>query len=211
MSSSNYYVLRYNPKDSGCPVVLSGFFNFTEFEWDPLEPNPMGLSVEKKYVLKLSGLEMELSELEFDYYSIGDTYVSKRFLEACDKVGGEYKAIPLEITYKEQSRKGDFFIFLPGESLAALDKAESLFEASKDLETGLEIESHIYPGAVNIDAISKFVVSSELQSEIFRCQETLELFCSESFKSAATGLKGVSFEIVDDTYSYDAWTELRDI
>ncbi|AYN11039.1 MULTISPECIES: imm11 family protein [Pseudomonas] len=211
MSGSNYYVLRYDPQGSGCPIVLSGFFNCSEFEWDPFEPSPLGLNITKKYVLKLSGLEMELSDLEFDYYSIGDTYVSKKFLEVCDEVGGKYKAIPLEITYKEQSRKGEFFIFLPGESLAALDKIESVFETSKDLETGLEIESHIYTGAVNIDAISRFVVSPELQSDIFRCQETLELFCSERFKSAATGLKGVSFEKVDDNYSYDAWAELNDI
>ncbi|WP_243055773.1 imm11 family protein [Pseudomonas sp. BP01] len=211
MSGSNYYVLRYHPQDTGCPIVLSGFFNHDEFEWDSFELSPLELQITKQYVLKLSGLEMELSDLEFDYYSIGDTYVSKKFLEVCDKVGAKYKAIPLEITYKEQSRKGDFFFFLPGESLAALNKVESVFETSKDLETGLEIESHIYRGSLNIDAISRFVVSTELQSDIFRCQETLELFCSEKFKLAATGLKGVSFEKVDDNYSYDAWAELNDI
>lgn len=211
MSGSNYYVLRYNPQESGCPIVLSGFFNCNEFEWDPFESSPLELNIAKQYVLQLSGLEMELSDLEFDYYSIGDTFVSREFLAVCDKVGGKYKAIPLEITYKEQCRQGDFFIFLPGESLAALDKVESVFETSKDLETGLEIESNIYTGGMNIDAISRFVVSPELQSDIFRCQETLELFCSERFKSAATGLKGVSFEKVDDNYSYDTWAELSDI
>ncbi|WP_323600882.1 hypothetical protein [Pseudomonas putida] len=111
MSGSNYYVLRYNPQESGCPIVLSGFFNCNEFEWDPFESNPLELNIAKQYVLQLSGLEMELSGLEFDYYSIGDTFVSREFLAVCDKVGGKYKAIPLQITYKEQCRQGDFSFF----------------------------------------------------------------------------------------------------
>lgn len=211
MSSSKYYVMRSCSQDSGCPIVLSGFFNCDEFEWGSFELNPMALNIENRYSLELSGLEMSLGDLDFDYYQLGETFVSKKFLGVCDKLGAKYKAIPLEISFKGHSREDEFFIFLPGESLAALDKAKSVFEASKDMESGVEIESPIYPGSVSIDSIKKFVISPTLDADIFRCQETLELFCSDSFKSAACDLKGLAFEAIDVHYTYDAWAGLNDI
>lgn len=211
MNSVKYYALRYDSRDVGCPTVLSGFFNCEEFEWDSFERNPMEIVIENTYSLELSGLEMALDDLDFDYYQLGDTYVSKKFLDVCDKVGAKYRAVPLEISYDGSSRKGNFFIFLPGESLAALDKSKSVFEASKDMETGFEIESPIYPGSTSIDNITRFVISPALEGELFRCKETLELFCSERFKVVAGGLKGVAFEEIDERYAYDAWAELNNI
>lgn len=211
MSEAKYYVMRYCSQDSGCPIVLSGFFNCDEFEWGSFEPNPAAIEIKNNYSLELSGFEMELNDLEFDYYQVGDIYVSKRFLDVCDKLNVKYRAVPLEITYKGASRKDDFFIFLPGESLAALDKSRSIYEVSRDINTGLAIESPIFPGSMSIDSISRFVLSPTLRADIFRCQETLELFCSESFKSAAVGLKGISFEEIDERYVYDTWAGLDDI
>lgn len=211
MSDSRYYAMRYCSQDSGCPIVLSGFFNCDEFEWDSFEPNPMALRIKNKYSLELSGLEMALNDLDFDFYQVGETYVSRRFLDVCDKLEVKYKAVPLEISYRGDFRSDDFFIFLPGESLAALDKTKSIFEVSKDMDTGIEIESPIYPGSVSFDNIKSFVVSPAVKADVFRCQETLELFCSDKFKSAAGSLKGVAFERVDEHYAYDAWAELNDI
>lgn len=211
MNKSKYYAIRYHPQDSGCPIVLSGFFNCDEFEWDPFELNPMGIAIKNKYSLKFSGLEMALNELDFDYYQAGDIYVSRRFLDICDRLGAKYKAIPLDVCYEGDSRKGDFYIFLPGESLAALDKAKSVFEASKNTDTGLAIESQIYPGSINIDNITSFVISPALKGDIFRCQETLEIFCSDQFRSAASNLKGLAFEAINEHYTYDAWAEFNEI
>jgi len=211
VSEVKYYALRYDSHDIACPTVLSGFFNCEEFEWDSFERNPMEVVIQNTYSLELSGLEMALDGLDFDFYQLGDTYVSKRFLDVCDKVGAKYRAVPLEISYDGAYRKGDFFIFLPGESLAALDRSKSVFEVSKDMETGLEIQSPIYPGATSIDNITSFMISPTLKGELFRCQETLELFCSERFKIAASGLKGVAFEEIDERYAYDTWAEFNDI
>lgn len=211
MSSMKYYALRYDSHDAGCPTVLSGFFNCEEFEWGAFEINPMELVIEKMYALELTSLEVPLNDLDFDFYELGDTYVSKRFLEVCDGVGAKYRAIPLEISYGGASRKDEFYIFIPGESLAALDKSKSVFEVSKDMVTGLEVESPIYPGSVSIESISSFVMAPTLEGDLFRCQETLELFCSERFKAAASGLKGVRFEAVDEKYTYDTWAEFNDI
>lgn len=92
-----------------------------------------------------------------------------------------------------------------------MDKGRSVYEVSRDIENGSVINSPLYPGAVSIDSIELFVVSDAIESDIFRCQETLELFCSERFFLAASDLKGVSFGKVDSSYRYDPWSDFEDI
>ena len=154
---------------------------------------------------------MKLEALNFDFYQVGTYYVSRKFLDVCDALNASYRAIPLEISLGGNTRKNEFFIFLPGESLSALDNVRSVYEVSKDIETGRIVDSPLYPDAVSIDSIDSFVVSEDVESDIFRCQETLELFCSERFRLAATGLKGISFLEVDEAYRYDPWAGLDDI
>jgi hypothetical protein len=211
MIEKKYYVMQYSAADEGCPASLAGFFNHDKFEWAPYELDPKKIDIKKEYRLKLSALDMKLDALDFDFYQVSTTYVSRNFLEVCDALNASYRAIPLEISLGGKSRNNEFFIFLPGESLAALDKVNSVYEISKDIETGRIVDSPLYPGAVSISRIDRFVVSEDVESDIFRCQETLELFCSERFRLAATGLKGVSFLEVDDTYRYDPWAGLDDI
>ncbi|EKT4524423.1 hypothetical protein QEM13_003716 [Pseudomonas putida] len=76
MNGAKYYAMRYCSQDSGCPIVLSGFFNCDEFEWGSFESNPAAIEIRNNYSLELSGLEMELNDLDFDYYQVGDIYVS---------------------------------------------------------------------------------------------------------------------------------------
>ncbi len=209
--SHKYYAMQYNSSNKGCPVSLAGFFNYNRFEWSPYEVNPEKLAIENEYRLSLSGLEMDIGLLDFDFYQIGDTYVSRKFLNVCDLLGAKYRAIPLEILLGNRFRKGDFFIFLPGESLPALDKARSVYEVAKDLESGAVVNSPLYLGEISISRIDSFVVSDNVRSDIFRCQETLQLFCSDRFKSAAALLKGISFVAVDETYRYDPWAEFDEL
>lgn len=207
----SYYVMHYSENSKGCPSSLIGFFNCEEFEWEPFELNPLRINIKNNYVLKLSELDMDLNDLSFDFFQGGSVYVSSKFLEVCDRVGAIYRAIPLSISFRHEQREGEFFIFLPGEQLPALDKTLSTYQISKDSETGREIESPLYPGTVSIDSVENFVVAAGIKSNIFRCQETLELFCSESFKLAASDLKGLSFSKVDESYKYDPWAEFDSI
>ena len=211
LNGKKYYVMQYNSADEGCPVSLAGFFNHDKFEWAPYELYPKKVDIKKEYRLELSALDMKFDKLNFDFYQISTSYVSRNFLKVCDALNASYRAIPLEISHGGKTRKNEFFIFLPGESLSALDKARSVYEVSKDIETGRVVDSPLYPGAVSIDRINCFVVSEDVESDIFRCQETLELFCSERFRLAATGLKGISFIEVDETYRYDSWASFDDI
>jgi hypothetical protein len=213
MSLNNipYYVMSYSSDGDGCPESLVGFFNYEEFEWEPFERNPLSVDVRNNYILKLSGLSMDINDLDFDFYQNGSTYVSGKFLKVCDEVGAIYRAVPLTIKLREKSREGGFFIFLPGEHLPALDKTLSKYQFSKNAETGCYIESPLYSGEFSIDSIDSFVLSGNVESNIFRCQETLEIFCSEGFKLAASNLKGILFSAVDDSYKYDPWAEFDSI
>lgn len=211
LNEKKYYVMQYDSSDDGCPISLAGFFNCERFEWSPYELNPEKLEIRNKYRLSLSGLEMDVDSLDFDFYQVGATYVSRKFLDVCDLFGSKYRAIPLEISLGDEIRKDDFFIFLPGESLPALDKYCSVYELAKDLETGEVVNSPLFPGEVSVSRIDSFVISAGVKSDVFRCQETLQMFCSDRFKAAATLLKGISFAPVDETYRYDPWAEFDDL
>ncbi|MDF3871045.1 imm11 family protein [Pseudomonas putida] len=210
-NEENYYVISYNSTEAGCPVSMAGFFNCQKFEWDPYESNPERLDIKHHYGLELTSLDLDFGSLDFDFYQVGAIYVSKKFLDVCDSVGAKYRAVPFDLKSGSKIRQGEFFIFLPGESLAAMDKERSIYEVSKDIESGLIINSPLYPGSVSIDKIDLFVVSESVKSDIFRCQETLELFCSERFLLAASDLKGISFGKVDSSYKYDPWAELDEL
>ncbi|MFJ4068937.1 hypothetical protein ACIPW4_27160 [Pseudomonas sp. NPDC089996] len=211
IEASRYYVLEYSSVDKGCPDNLSGFFNCDKFEWSPYETRPEKLEIKNEYHLTLSDSSIDIDLLDFDFYQVSVTYVSRKFLEVCDSLNSKYRAVPLEISSGGKIRKGDYFIFLPGESLSALDKLSSAYEVSKDLETGSVIQSPLYPGEISIAKVDSFVVKAGISSNIFRCQETLQLFCSDKFKSAAAGLKGISFVAVDQTYRYDPWAAFDDL
>jgi len=210
-NDNNYYVMSYDPTGEGCPVSMAGFFNCENFEWDPYEPNPNKLDIKHDYSINLTGLGVGIEDLDFDFYQVGTTYVSKAFLKVCDDLGVKYRAVPLELKSGKKTRRGEFFIFLPGESLAAMDKERSVYEVSKDIETGAIIDSPLYPGAVSIDKVEFFVVSECIRADVFRCQETLELFCSERFKMSVHNLKGISFVKIDSSYRYDPWAEFDDL
>lgn len=210
-NKKKYYAMQYNSTDKGCPVALTGFFNHEKFEWSPYEPNPKNIVIKNGYKLGLTDLDMKLEDLDFDFFQVGAIYVSLDFLKVCDALGASYRAVPLEISYGANTRKDEFSIFLPGESLPALDKNLSDYEVSRDIETGDVVSSPIFPGQASIDIVDRFVVSDSVVSDIFRCQETLELFCSERFRLEAVSLKGISFVEVDDQYRYDPWASFDDI
>jgi hypothetical protein len=210
-NKKKYYTMQYKNSDKGCPAALVGFFNHEKFEWASYEPNPIKIAIKNEYKLGLSDLDMKLEDLDFDFYQVGAIYVSSDFLKVCDALGASYRAVPLEISFDGETRKDEFFIFLPGESLPALDTNLSTYEVAKDVETGDVVNSPIYSGQVSIDTVDLFVVSDSVESDIFRCQETLELFCSERFKLAASSLKGISFIEVDENYRYDPWAIFDDL
>lgn len=211
LEAKKYYAMQYDSANEGCPDSLTGFFNCDRFEWSPYESHPEKIKIENEYRLALSDSSIDINTLDFDFFQVSVAYVSRRFLEVCDLLGAKYRAVPLAISSGSKVREGDYYIFLPGESLPALDKSSSVYEVAKDLETGGDINSPLYPGEVSISKIDSFVVSAGIESEIFRCQETLQIFCSDRFKLAAVGLKGIAFVPVDENYKYDPWSAFDEL
>lgn len=211
LEANKFYAMQYNCADAGCPDNLTGFFNHDRFEWSPYECHPEQLEIKNSYHLALSDSSIDIDILDFDFYQVSVTYVSRKFLGACDLLGARYRVIPLDISLGDKVRKDEYFIFLPGESLPVLDKASSIYEAAKDLETGSVIASPLYPGEVTIEKIDSFVVLPGIKSDMFRCQETLQFFCSDRFKSAGKELKGISFVPVDENYRYDPWSDFDEL
>lgn len=206
-----FHALQYEPAAEGCPDNLTGFFNHDRFEWSPYENHPERLEIKNEYSLALSDPNTCIDRLDFDFFEVGVTYVSQNFLNVCDSLGAKYRAIPLEISQGNKFRKDEYFILLPGESLAALDKKSSTYVAAKDLENGDVIASPLFADQITIDKIDLFVLLPGIKSDIFRCQETLQIFCSERFKAAADKLKGISFVAIDEAYRYDPWSDFDEL
>jgi len=206
----DYYVVESDRDEHGL-VSMSGCFNVEKFEWKDCEYNPLGCEIKKKYKLALTGLNVSLRDLSFDFYSVSVTYVSERFLKVCDALGVKYRAVPLELSQGKECRKDDFYIFLPAENIAVMDRERSDYTVARDLETGEISESQIFPGLENVDVINNLIMIENVESHLFVCQETLELFCSGAFFRKASGLKGIRFKKIDRDYRYDPWSELDDL
>lgn len=203
-----YYKVQSNEGDH-CFVSMSGFFNVDDFEWKDCEYTPLECEIKKLYKLALTGLSIDLKDLDFDFYSVSLNYVSKRFLGVCDSLGVKYRAVPIELAKGDECLKDRFYIFLAAENIAVMDRNKSDYTTAKDLETGEISESRIFPGLENVDAIDHLVMVEGIESHLFVCQETLELFCSDKFRQKAEGLKGMEFTKVDRDYRYDPWGELE--
>lgn len=205
-----YYRVQSNENDHYL-VSMSGFFNVDNFEWKDCEYNPLECEVKKKYKLALTGLNINLKELDFDFYSVSLIYVSKRFLEVCDSLGVKYRAVPIELTKGDECLKDEFYIFLAAENIAVMDREKSDYTIARNFETGEVSESQVFPGLENVDAINNLVMVENIESHLFVCQETLELFCSDEFRQKADSLKGIEFTKIDRGYRYDPWGELEDL
>lgn len=57
--------------------------------------------------------------------------------------------------------------------------------------------------------IKNFIPRADCVSNLFRCTETMDLVCSQGFKSEVErcALKGIDFLPIDENYSYDPWGE----
>lgn len=106
-----YYVMNYDSTAEGCPVSMAGFFNCERFEWEPYELNPERLEIKHDYSLTLTFLDGGLEELDFDFHQVGATYVSKKFLDVCDKLGAKYRAVPLELKLGKKFAGAIFLFF----------------------------------------------------------------------------------------------------
>lgn len=206
MKDARFYVVQYCSGATGCQNFLPGVMNREEWEWPMYTTDPFGVVVEHEYIYKLSDPDVSI---DFDFYGSQTNFVSKQFLLVCDVLGVRYRAVPLRIAKEdgEESNHKIYFIFLPGEHVALLDRDQSEFAEDRDMETGEVAANNLFPGTPMYSWIKRFVVRQDCAAHLFRCAETMELVCSAEFKADAErqAIKGIGVVPIGDSYSYDPW------
>jgi len=198
------FLLQYVDSYPGCPPYLSGEFNFSEFEWEPLDPNAVNAVITKKYIFR-----SDMKYINFDYYG-SLRIASKQFLRVCDETNVEYRAVPLEIILEGGNKsEKSYFLLLFKNHMDVLDRDKSVFEDAKDPRTGELIEDKLYPGSNSYDKIDSFVPKEIEFPPLFICIETGDVFCTEVFEIEAEklALLGLSFTKIDTEYKYDPFAD----
>lgn len=210
MSEVLFFAIEYASGEAGCPPYLSGEFNQTAWEWAPYEQNPESLTINNNYVFSV--FDKNIDSADFDFYGLDDYYVSSKFIDICNQLGVRFRPIPMEIIFSE-NRKAlkDYFIFLPAENYALLDTEKSEFKIDLDLATGKPLINGVFGDSYVYSWIKKFVPVDGVGHHLFRCKETMDLFCSRRFKEAAESndLRGLRFVPIDQHYRYDPWGEIQ--
>ncbi|WP_406807233.1 Imm43 family immunity protein [Burkholderia semiarida] len=205
--NARFFVVKYRAGDSGCPPYLSGELNRDEWEWPMYVADPFGVDVKHEYIFTLSDSSVSI---DFDFYGAQTNYVSKEFLVACEKLGVRYRAIPISIVASGKPAGNKVYsIFLPADHESLLDRQRSNYSEDRDLETKEVAENKLFPGTPMYSWIKNFIPRDDCASNLFRCTETMELVCSQEFKSEVErcALKGIEFLPIDESYSYDPWGE----
>lgn len=199
------FCLQYDGAQSGCPPYLSGEFNHSEFEWEPLDPHAADATIVKEYRFR-----SKVKGVDFDFYD-PLRLVSQEFLDLCKIEKVEYRTVPVSISLPGGGKSAkDYFIILLRSHVSALDRDRSKYVDATDPRTGEALTNRLYPGANLYDRIDQFVAANIEYPNLFVCVETSALFCTENFKrkAEARAMKGLKFQPIDDTYTYDPFSGL---
>jgi|SRR5471030_962869 len=210
MSEALFFAIEYASGSAGCPPYLSGEFNQRSWEWAPYEQNPDSVTINNNYIFSIS--DKNISSVDFDFYGLDDYYVSSRFIDVCNKLGVRFRPVPMKIIFSDNRKTSkDYFIFLPAESSALLDTEKSEFKIDQDLATGKPLINGIFGDSYVYSWVKKFVPVVGVGLHLFRCKETMDLFCSREFKEASESndLLGLRFVPIDQNYRYDPWGEIQ--
>lgn len=208
MSEASFFAIEYVFDNVGCPAYLSGEFNHKTWEWAPYEKDPDSVIINNNYVFSVA--DKGIKSINFDFYEAGYYCVSSRFIDICSALGVLFRAVPMKIIFHGNvETTKEYFIFLPVEHISLLDMDRSEFKVDKNLETGEPLINGIYGDCFDYSWIKNLIPLDSINNHLFRCKETLALFCSKSFKDAVlkVGLRGLNFVPVDQ-YRYDPWHEM---
>lgn len=202
---TSLFCLQYDGAQLGCPPYLSGEFNHSEFEWEPLDPHAVDATIVKEYRFR-----SKVKGVDFDFYG-PLRLVSKEFLDLCEAEKVGHRAVPVSISLPGGGKSAkDYFILLLRGHISALDRDRSKYIDATDPRTGEELPNRLYPGAHLYDRIDRFVAADVGYPSLFVCVETTALVCTEHFKreAEARALKGLKFQRIDDAYTYDPFAGL---
>ena len=158
--------------------------------------------------LTVYSLKAKTYQLNGDYL-VDENLVSNEMLYLCEKLNVKCIRIPVDINLHRGVRpQKKYFLFFPLSYLSILDKDESTYTISIDLDSGkLNTQEERGLKKTYYESIDKFKIKNNIREHLFFCNEIAASVCSIQFKNEyeALGLTGVSFKEINDNYQYSAW------
>lgn len=159
--------------------------------------------------LNAYSLKAKTYQLNGDYL-VDENLVSNEMLYLCEKLNIKCIRIPVDINLHRGVRpQKKYFLFFPLSYLSILDKDESTYTISIDLDSGkLNTQEERGLKKTYYESIDKFKIKNNIHEHLFFCNEIAASVCSIQFKNEyeALGLTGVSFKEINDNYQYSAWS-----
>ncbi|KPG94941.1 hypothetical protein AEQ67_22645 [Pseudomonas sp. RIT-PI-q] len=208
MNTELFYLVDYDGSSCEQPEFISGVFNYDDWEWDEFDPSAEQVMINREY--KFNILDRSIKSLCVDFLGSPHNIVSKRFLEVCDGLNVSYRAVPVELNLTQNNPpRGDYFIFIPLDSVALLEQSGSEYALESDLSSGEPVFNRYHPEVPVYSWIKIFATKKNVQQDFFVCIELMKWVCSEGFKKRAeNNLVGLSFKPIDIEFSFDPWGEM---
>ncbi|MCU7986726.1 MULTISPECIES: imm11 family protein [Shewanella] len=199
-----FFIVQSDPDGKGIPYFMDKHWTPELPDYEFYDSPPCEGDFLNAYSLKA-----KTYQLNGDYL-VDENLVSNEMLYLCEKLNVKCIRIPVDINLHRGVRpQKKYFLFFPLSYLSILDKDESTYTISIDLDSGkLNTQEERGLKKTYYESIDKFKIKNNIREHLFFCNEIAASVCSIQFKNEyeALGLTGVSFKEINDNYQYSAWS-----
>lgn len=199
-----FFIVQSDPDGKGIPYFMDKHWTPELPDYEFYDSPPCEGDFLNAYSLKA-----KTYQLNGDYL-VDENLVSNEMLYLCEKLNVKCIRIPVDINLHRGFRpQKKYFLFFPLSYLSILDKDESTYTISIDLDSGkLNTQEERGLKKTYYESIDKFKIKNNIREHLFFCNEIAASVCSIQFKNEyeALGLTGVSFKEINDNYQYSAWS-----
>lgn len=198
-----FFIVQSDPDGKGIPYFMDKHWTPELPDYEFYDSPPCEGDFLNAYSLKA-----KTYQLNGDYL-VDENLVSNEMLYLCEKLNVKCIRIPVDINLHRGVRpQKKYFLFFPLSYLSILDKDESTYTISIDLDSGkLNTQEERGLKKTYYESIDKFKIKNNIREHLFFCNEIAASVCSIQFKNEyeALGLTGVIFKAINDNYQYSAW------
>lgn len=199
-----FFIVQSDPDGKGIPYFMDKHWTPELPDYEFYDSPPCEGDFLTAYSLKT-----KTYQLNGDYL-VDENLVSNEMLYLCEKLKVKYIRIPVDINLHRGVRpQKKYFLFFSLSYFSILDKDESTYTISIDLDSGkLNTQEERGLKKTYYESIDKFKIKNNIREHLFFCNEIAASVCSIQFKSEyeTLGLTGVSFKEINDNYQYSAWS-----
>ena len=199
-----FFIVQSDPDGKGIPYFMDKHWTPELPDYEFYDSPPCEGDFLNAYSLKA-----KTYQLNGDYL-VDENLVSNEMLYLCEKLNVKCIRIPVDINLHRGVRpQKKYFLFFPLSYLSILDKNESIYTISIDLDSGkLNTQEERGLKKTYYESIDKFKIKNNIREHLFFCNEIAASVCSIQFENEyeALGLTGVSFKEINDNYQYSAWS-----